>query len=330
MKVDGFVGAKINITERREEPSLPQRIEGRLTLSENGQLLLKTHDGHEFPVRLMGIDLPLGQAMSFELTGKEGMTLIYSAKPELPEMNRLESLLQSWGIDADELRCDLMTALYEEGMPLTKDNVLALERNLRLVRQEWGVLIKPRILAMMMAKGLPIRPQTLLAMLYRTTPEMRQAIAKALQLPLAEMDLQTTEGIEKALQNIKDQVHSSDNHNIDQLWQAALGTIICRTEDQGEIHWPTEESLEDDNHLAEQFRFDLIPPHIGLVEVHVEWAPSGSKVTLTVEPDYLELFRKAIPAWQNSLFEQGVLITATAKAAATKRADLPPTIDWRA
>lgn len=329
MKVDG-VGPKINITERREQQSLPSRIEGRLMLDQSGQPMLRTQAGELLSVRLMGIDLPLGQQMTFELIGKEGATLIYSAGANIQEMPRFESLLKSWGMEPDASWRDVMTALYQEGLPLTKDNVLALERNLRLIRQEWGFLIKPKVLAMMMAKNIPVQPQTVLATLFRAVPELRQEIAKAIGLQLAEVDTQTMETIEKTLQGIKEQIHLLDSQDPNQAWQAALGTVVCRTDDQGEIHWPAEESSKDEKEFSEKFGFELIPPHIGLVEVGVHWSPEGSKVTLTVEADYLEMFQKAIPAWQRSLCEHGIFITASAKATNKSMEDLPPMVDWRA
>jgi hypothetical protein len=327
MKVESVVGPKINITEPRE--ALPIRLEGKLAQDQSGQLLLQTRDGEAIPVRLMGIDLPLGQEMSFELAGREGQSLVYRAGTADSNISRFELLLKSWGMNADQSWQEMMSALYQEGLPLTKDNLFALERNLRLIRQEWGLQINPRILAMLMAKGIPVRPLTVLLTLYRTVPELRQEIAQAIGLQLAEVDTTTAETIEETLPSInRHQV--PDDGNVSHVWQGLFGPVVCRTDDQGEIHWPLDDSRQGKRRPAEKFGFEMIPPCIGLVEVDVEWGSQGSKVTLTVERDYLEVFQQAIPPWQRSLNERGIPAVVFVQAFGKQHPDLPTIIDGRA
>lgn len=318
------------IPENQNNQGVPARLMGILTLSENGEMLLRTQSGDALPVRLLGADLPLGQELNFSVVGKEENSLILSVMDNKPQVDRWESLLQGWGINNSKSWRGLVQDLFKENLPITKENLQALDRSVRMVRQEMGFEVKPQVLAFMLSRGIPVRPQTILAVLYRLYPEMRQRIATALEeFKPQEIMLGTPETIERSLQEVLSQPKPATDNGM--AWQAALGSVVYTAGERGEIHWPSKEADEEEteSRYGKRFGFDLLPPHLGLVEVRVDWSEEGSRITFILDSKHLERFQQEIPAWQADLGERGIHITAFAKAAVEESAELPPMVDRR-
>lgn len=295
-----------------------ETIRGELSRTENGSLVLKMQGG-ELPVRLLGTDLPLQQELVFQVIGREDASLLLSVVK--PADHPLAGMLKSFGLDPAVSWHELIQGLIRENMPISRENLIQMERFLRIARQEWGVVLYPRVIAHLMSSGLSVTPDTVLAAIYRLFPEFRKDFpGERRTLPVNPEDVKGLEqlfhGRFQALQG------KEDTQNLSMF----MNPTVWQTKDGGEIHWPAGQGESGSEDSKARFALELIPPNLGLVEINGIWEEHCCYLTFTVESGVAELFKAEISKWRTHLAAAGILAQVSVKAVA-EETGLPAFID---
>lgn len=278
-------------------------VQGKLVQTENGMLTLRSREG-DLPVRLLGADLPLDQWVSLRVIGQEGTSLILSAgEKTLPD--GIVELLRSWGFEADGRWQEFAKTLFEENLPITKDNLQNIERWLRIAEHRWGVKLEPRVMAYLLAKELPLKAETLLLALHRLYPGVRKDFpSEVLERKVLTEDPENMPVIAAMLQDVDN--HEESRVSSDGLtWAGLIQTQARLTPDGGEIHWRKEAAEDQHDSDTPSILLELFPPDLGWVRSNISWDAKGFCILFEVDTEYFSLFRQTGPKWQNELRARG-------------------------
>ena len=298
-------------------------IEGVL-IQRDESLVLKTNNG-ELPVRWLGTQAPLSERLLFSIVGHDDNSLILSMVSQ-NEVDRLEFMLKEWGFDNLFPWRTIIGELVREEMPITREILLSLRQNLRLAQQEWGVAIHPRIIVYLLARNLTITPQTVFWALYRLYPNLRGEFPAQLNRRRTfHLNLANKEDFEDVLFNSE----GSDN---DSAKSNCVQSALCQNEvwefpDGGLIHWRRSggKKIKTNN----GFRFELVPPNLGLIEVIGKQDGISYQLNLIVDPHVAGEFINELPRWQAELDQQGYQVTFSVETAQSSTPKLPINIDRR-
>lgn len=299
MKIQGRMPVNHNPMEKAQTGI----VQGRLARLEDGTLVLKSR-GDDFPVRLLNMHLPLGELLTLRIVGQEGSSLILSAGQNgLPD--GLGDLLQSWGFDIQGPWRQLAEALFEENLPITRDNLISLERWMRIAEHRWGVKANPRLLAYVLAKQLPFRSETLLLAFHRLFPELRKEFPPELLARRAlNTDPEDVKRITPLLQEFAE-FEATKVAGDKWSWAGFFGTETGVTPDGGEIHWRRETTDDAETPRDTGVLLELFPPDLGWVRTYITWKDQEFWILFEVDREYLSHFREALLDWENKLKVQG-------------------------
>jgi hypothetical protein len=319
-------GVKNQINEKSTNNIRGYLIEGVLIQREEA-LFLKTSIG-ELPVRWLGTQAPLSERLLFNIVGRDDKSLFLSLVSQ-NEVERLEVLIREWGFDTSFPWRIIVGELVREEMPITRENLSSLKQSLLLAQEEWGVVVHPRIFVYLLARNLPIKPYTVLWALYRLYPDLRGDLpAQFSRRRSFQADLLDTENFETILKGMGGS-NTDSAMPIEPIYvQGALYTKeIWEFPDGGQIHWHHSSKKRDK--VDNGFRFELIPPNLGLIEVLGKKDGTAYQISLTVDSHLVREFGEELPHWQVELERQGYQVILSIESAQSFTPKLPMKIDRR-
>jgi len=309
LKIQGPIPGNIPGAKTATAPPSGGLIRGELARTGDGKELVLKTQGQQWPVQLLMADLPCNQEMTFQIIGRENGQLLLRVVN--PGEDRLAGTLQNLGFKPTEFWRELAQGLLLENMAVSRENLVQLERFLRLARQQWGVVLNPRVVAHLMSRGLPVTPETVLFTIYQLFPGYRKDFpGKPRTLPV---DPEDVEGLAEFFREFQETGPEGTERNLAML----ISPVVWQTKDGGEIHWPVEQGGNRQAQSTAGFVLELIPPNLGLVEVKGFWEEQCCNLTFIVAPEVIDLFRIELPNWLTRLEAAGFHIYVTVKARET-------------
>ena len=149
-------------------------IKGQLEQNKDGQVVLRTREG-VIPVKVEGDGVPLGEEVVFRLL-REEPGLVVLTPYRLETIGEALPFFKELFAGEEDFGRKLILAAVQENLPLTREVLLNLKKDLITVEREWGVIVHPRAVAFMQARNLPLAPRTLLWALYILFPSVQKVM----------------------------------------------------------------------------------------------------------------------------------------------------------